>query len=125
MPRDARALLAVAVLVSLVAQGGLLAALVLADRPSTLGPLLLLVEAFLLGLVFPPRIAMIAAAAPALLFLVGESARRALGLGDSGDAVGTLVGATATVALFLAFLAGMTAAMRVRYFTSAGRAGRP
>ena len=88
--------------------------------PAHVLPLLFFVEAIVLGAVFGPGPGMVGAVAPLVVAFFVEWARRAFGWGGSPagpeDTLGMVFVVLLYLALVFAFLAGMTGAIRNRYF---------
>jgi hypothetical protein len=106
-----------AVVAGTIAEGGLALALYTEGTGGAVLPLLFFVEAIVLGAVFGPGPGMAGAVAPVLVWLVVEWARRAFDIGEQPeDTLGMVLVTVIYLAMVFAFLAGMTGAIRNRYF---------
>jgi hypothetical protein len=112
---------ALALIAGTVAESLLFLSIYLPDgEPARYLPLLFFVEAIVLGAVFGPGPGMVGAVAPLVVAFFAEWARRAFGWGGSPTGPEDTLGMVFVVLLYLAmvfaFLAGMTGAIRNRYF---------
>jgi hypothetical protein len=106
-----------AVACGLLAELGILLAVRAAGDTAAPALLLLVLEAIVLGFVFGPRVGMVAAALPIVVFAAIDS------FSCEGECSRLWILSTYVVIL-LGFCAGLTGALRVRYGRR-GRAGRP
>lgn len=108
---------ALAILCGAIAEGGLALALYSQGTGGTVLPLLFLVEAVILGGVFGPGPGIVGSVLPLLVWLVVEWARRAFDIGsEPEDTLGMVFVTVLYLGMVFAFLAGMTGAVRNRYF---------
>jgi hypothetical protein len=115
MLRSAEArLYALAIVCGLIAEGGL--ALAIFDGAPRELAVLLFVEAMVLGIVFGARPAIVGAVLPMVVLYVAELVRRRLSNEVPDNSAAALLTAVIFVSIVLAFCAGMTGAVRDRYF---------
>ena len=108
---------ALAIVAGLIAEALLAVALYWQETGSTALPLLFLVEAVILGIVFGPGPGMVGACVPAVIWLVAEWARRAFDIGDEPEETFGMVLVTVVyLVMVFAFLAGMAGVLRNRWF---------
>jgi hypothetical protein len=108
---------ALAIVAGLAAEGLLAVALYSQGTGGTLLPLLFLVEAVILGIVFGPGPGMAGACVPLVVWLVAEWARRAFDVGDEPeDTFGMVLVTVVYLLMVFAFLAGMAGVLRNRWF---------
>jgi hypothetical protein len=107
-------LYALAIACGLVAEGGLALA-IFGGAPRELA-LLLFVEAAMLGVVFGSRPAIAGAVVPMVILYVAELVRRQFANEVADESAVALLTALIFVSIVLAFCAGMTGAVRDRYF---------
>jgi hypothetical protein len=108
---------AFAILCGAIAEGGLALALYTQGTGGTLLPLLFFVEAVILGAVFGPGPGIAGSVAPLVVWLAAEWARRAFDIGsEPEDTLGMVFVTVLYLGMVFAFLAGMTGAIRNRYF---------
>ena len=107
-------LYALAIACGLVAEGGLALA-IFGGAPRELA-LLLFVEAMVLGVVFGARPAIAGSVVPMVVLYVAELVRRQFANEVADESAAALLTALIFVSIVLAFCAGMTGAVRDRYF---------
>jgi hypothetical protein len=108
---------ALAIVAGLVAEGLLAISLYWQDTGSTALPMLFLLEAVVLGIVFGPGPGMVGACAPVVIWLAAEWGRRAFDIGDEPeDTFGMVLVTVVYLVMVFAFLAGMAGVLRVRWF---------
>jgi hypothetical protein len=110
---------ALAILAGFVAEGLLAVSLYSQGTGGTVLPLLFLVEAIVLGAVFGPGPGMVGACLPVIAYLAAEWGRRQFDIGsEPEDTLGMVLVTVIYLVMVFAFLAGMTGALRNRYFRS-------